>query len=65
VGALSNVHVHPDDPLGQWLIVTSGCGWVKCSGGAKRELRAGDVMIYPLGEKHWHGATPTIGCDIA
>jgi quercetin dioxygenase-like cupin family protein len=49
-------HTHP---LGQRLVVTSGCGWVQCSGGPKREIRAGDVVVCPPGEKHWHGATAT------
>jgi quercetin dioxygenase-like cupin family protein len=51
-------HTHP---LGQRLIVTSGCGWVQCQGGAKREIRPGDVVLCPPGEKHWHGATATTG----
>ena len=55
-GARTVWHTHP---LGQRLIVTSGCGWVRCSGGTKREIRAGDVVVCPPGEKHWHGATPT------
>src|SRR4051812_28424680 len=49
-------HTHP---LGQRLIVTDGCGWVKCQEGPKREIRAGDVVVCPPGEKHWHGATAT------
>src|SRR5947209_9563510 len=49
-------HTHP---LGQRLIVTSGCGWVQCWGGPKREMRAGDVVVCPPGEKHWHGASAT------
>ena len=55
-GARTAWHTHP---LGQRLIVTAGCGWVQCSGGPKREIRAGDVVLRPPGEKHWHGATPT------
>src|SRR5204862_3640465 len=55
-GARTAWHTHP---LGQRLIVTSGCGWVQCSGGPKREIRAGDVVLCPPVEKHWHGATPT------
>ena len=55
-GARTAWHTHP---LGQRLIVTAGCGWVQCSGGTKREIRAGDVVVCPPGEKHWHGATPT------
>ena len=57
-GARTAWHTHP---LGQRLVVTSGCGWVKCWGGAKREIRAGDVVVCPPGEKHWHGATATTG----
>ena len=48
-------------PLGQRLIVTAGCGWVQCWGGPKREIRPGDVVVCPPGEKHWHGATATTG----
>jgi quercetin dioxygenase-like cupin family protein len=55
-GARTAWHTYP---LGQRLIVTAGCGWVQCSGGPKREIRAGDVVVCPPGEKHWHGATPT------
>ena len=39
----------------------SGCGWVQCQGAAKREIRAGDVVVCPPAEKHWHGATATTG----
>jgi quercetin dioxygenase-like cupin family protein len=49
-------HTHP---LGQTLIVTAGCGFVQSWGGPIRELRPGDVVWCPPGEKHWHGATPT------
>ena len=28
-------------------------------GGAKQEIKAGDVIWTPPGVKHWHGATPT------
>ncbi len=44
---------------GQYLIVTSGVGWVQERGGSKREIRAGDVVWTPPGVFHWHGATPT------
>ena len=57
-GARTAWHTHP---LGQRLIVTAGCGWVQCWGGPKREISAGDVVICPPGEKHWHGATATTG----
>jgi quercetin dioxygenase-like cupin family protein len=51
-------HTHP---LGQTLIVTFGCGWVQSWGGPVREIRPGDVIWCPPGEKHWHGAKPTTG----
>jgi quercetin dioxygenase-like cupin family protein len=55
-GARSAWHTHP---LGQILIVTSGCGWTQCEGEAKKEIRAGDVVWCPPGHRHWHGATAT------
>src|SRR5499427_9018809 len=55
-GARSAWHTHP---LGQTLVVTSGCGWVQSDGGPKQEIRAGDVVSCPPREKHWHGATAT------
>src|SRR2546421_5682811 len=48
-----------DLPLGQTLIVTSGCGWVQSEGQPKVEIRPGDVVWCPPNERHWHGATPT------
>jgi quercetin dioxygenase-like cupin family protein len=53
-GARSAWHTHP---AGQILIVTSGIGWVQEWNGAKREIKAGDVIWTPPGVKHWHGAT--------
>ena len=55
-GARSAWHTHP---LGQTLVVTSGCGWTQCEGGPIVAIRAGDVVWCPPGHKHWHGATPT------
>src|SRR3954447_14086116 len=55
-GAHTAWHRHP---LGQTLIVTSGCGWVQSEGGPKVEIRPGDVVWCPPNERHWHGATPT------
>jgi quercetin dioxygenase-like cupin family protein len=52
-GARTAWHTHP---LGQTLIVTFGLGWVQRSGGPKEEIRPGDVIWFPPGEKHWHGA---------
>jgi quercetin dioxygenase-like cupin family protein len=55
-GARTAWHTHP---LGQTLIIISGLGWVQREGGAIEEVRAGDVVWFPPGLKHWHGATPT------
>jgi len=55
-GARTAWHTHP---LGQTLIVTSGCGWAQRDGGPKEEIHPGDVVWFPADEKHWHGATPT------
>lgn len=55
-GARTAWHIHP---LGQTLIVTAGCGWAQQEGGAIEEIHPGDVIWFPPGEKHWHGATPT------
>jgi len=49
----------PYHPLGQTLIVTAGCGWVQREGGPIEEIRPGDIVWFPPGERHWHGATPT------
>jgi quercetin dioxygenase-like cupin family protein len=55
-GARSAWHTHP---LGQTLIVTSGLGWAQSEGGPTEEIRPGDVIWFPPGEKHWHGASAT------
>src|SRR5215207_4558802 len=55
-GARTAWHTHP---LGQTLIVTSGLGRVQREGGAVEEIRPGDVVWFPPGEKHWHGAAAT------
>jgi quercetin dioxygenase-like cupin family protein len=55
-GARTAWHTHP---LGQILIVTAGCGWAQRWGGGIEEIRPGDVVWFPPGEKHWHGATLT------
>jgi quercetin dioxygenase-like cupin family protein len=54
-GARTAWHTHP---LGQTLIVTAGCGRVQRAGGPVEEIRPGDVVWIPPGEKHWHGAAP-------
>ena len=55
-GARTAWHTHP---LGQTLIVTAGCGRVQRDGGPIQEIRAGDVVWFEPGERHWHGASPT------
>jgi quercetin dioxygenase-like cupin family protein len=54
-GARTAWHTHP---LGQTLIVTAGCGRAQRWGGPVEEIRPGDVVSIPPGEKHWHGAAP-------
>jgi quercetin dioxygenase-like cupin family protein len=49
-------HSHP---LGQILIVIAGCGLVQRWNGSVEQIRHGDVVWIPSGEKHWHGATST------
>lgn len=56
-GARTAWHTHP---LGQTLIVVSGLGLVQREGGAVEEIRPGDVIWFPPGEKHWHGASATV-----
>jgi quercetin dioxygenase-like cupin family protein len=55
-GARSAWHTHP---LGQTLVITSGLGWVQREGGPIEEVRSGDVVWFPPGLRHWHGASPT------
>jgi quercetin dioxygenase-like cupin family protein len=57
-GARTAWHTHP---LGQTLYVIAGLGRIQAKGGPIRELRPGDVVWIPPGEKHWHGASPTNG----
>jgi quercetin dioxygenase-like cupin family protein len=54
-GARTAWHTHP---LGQTLIVTSGSGLAQRLGGPIEEIHPGDVVWFPPGEKHWHGAAP-------
>ena len=55
-GARTAWHTHP---LGQTLIIVSGFGWVQREDGLIEEVRPGDVVWFPPGLKHWHGASPT------
>jgi 4-carboxymuconolactone decarboxylase len=55
-GARTAWHSHP---LGQVLIVTAGMGRVQRWGDAIKEIKQGDIVWIPPGQKHWHGASPT------
>ena len=55
-GARTNWHTHP---LGQTLYVVLGSGLAQVWGEAAQEIKAGDTVWIPPGEKHWHGAGPT------
>jgi 4-carboxymuconolactone decarboxylase len=54
-GARTAWHTHP---LGQILILTAGTGRVQPWGDPVEEIRRGDVVWIPAGQKHWHGAAP-------
>ncbi|MBW6417434.1 cupin domain-containing protein [Celeribacter sp. PS-C1] len=54
-GARTAWHTHP---AGQTIIITFGRGRVQREGGPVEEVSAGDVVWFPAGEKHWHGAAP-------
>jgi quercetin dioxygenase-like cupin family protein len=55
-GARTAWHTHP---LGQTLIIVSGCGWIQKEGGPVEEVYSGDVVWFEPNERHWHGATAT------
>ena len=57
-GARTAWHTHP---LGQTLYVIAGVGRFQTKGGPIHEIRPGDVVWIPPGEKHWHGGSPTTG----
>lgn len=57
-GARTNWHTHP---LGQTLYVILGVGRFQTKGGPVIEIKAGDAIWIPPGEKHWHGGAPTTG----
>jgi quercetin dioxygenase-like cupin family protein len=54
-GARTHWHTHP---LGQTLYVLTGAGLAQSENGPVRRIRAGDVVVFAPGEKHWHGAGP-------
>ena len=53
-GARTAWHTHPP---AQTLIVTAGGAWVQGEGGPVEEIRSGDVIWFPPGERH--GKSPT------
>jgi quercetin dioxygenase-like cupin family protein len=54
-GARTAWHTHP---LGQTLIVTAGVGRAQVWSGPIEEIRPGDIVWFPPGVRHWHGAAP-------
>ena len=52
-GVRNKFHTHESDQI---LIVTAGKGIVATET-EQREVTVGDVILFPTGEKHWHGAT--------
>lgn len=54
-GARAVWHSHP---RGQILVAISGLGQVQAEAGEVVELRPGDSIWAPVGERHWHGAAP-------
>ena len=56
-GGRTKWHTHGFE---QGLIVLEGKGIVATEAG-EQVIEAGDVVVIPLGEKHWHGATETTG----
>lgn len=53
-GARTHWHTHPH---GQILHVVAGAGRVQTWGEPARAIIAGDTILIPAGEKHWHGAS--------
>jgi quercetin dioxygenase-like cupin family protein len=52
-GMRNKFHTHDGD---QVLIITSGKGIVATEK-EERIVTVGDIILFPAGEKHWHGAT--------
>lgn len=52
-GVRNKFHTHESDQI---LIVTEGKGYVATEK-EKHVVTVGDVIVFPAGEKHWHGAT--------
>lgn len=52
-GARNKFHTHTSDQI---LIVTAGKG-VVATEQEERIVSPGDIILFPAGEMHWHGAT--------
>ncbi len=52
-GVRNKFHIHDGD---QVLIITAGKGYVATEK-EKKVVTVGDIVWFPAGEKHWHGAT--------
>ena len=55
-GARTAWHTHP---LGQTLHLISGVGLIGLRDDHPKIINAGDTVLIPPNEEHWHGATPT------
>jgi quercetin dioxygenase-like cupin family protein len=51
----TNWHTHSG---AQWLFILDGRVRVQVWGGETQDVVAGDAVVIPPGEKHWHGAAP-------
>jgi quercetin dioxygenase-like cupin family protein len=56
-GGRTKWHTHTFE---QGLVIVEGKGIVATEAG-EEVVEAGDVVVIPLGEKHWHGGTETTG----
>jgi quercetin dioxygenase-like cupin family protein len=52
-GARTKFHTHTSDQI---IIVSAGKGIVATEQ-EERTISPGDIIFFPAGEKHWHGAT--------
>lgn len=59
-GARTVWHTHP---VGQILIYTSGVGLVQGEQGPPQTVGPGDIIWFAPGERHWHGASATVGAS--
>jgi quercetin dioxygenase-like cupin family protein len=54
-GGRTNWHTHSGP---QWLLIVEGRVRVQTWGEAPQDVSAGDAVVIPPGEKHWHGSVP-------